>query len=44
MMDTYIDDFNTSFYIPKIQKIEFNFTHIQNLGTDNCGKSRCEES
>ena len=40
MMETYIDDFHTSFYIPKIQKLEFHFPHERILDTNHCGNTR----
>ena len=41
-METYIDEFHTSFYIVAIQKPEFNFSHVKILGTNHCGNTRRE--
>ena len=40
MMETTISDFNTSFYIPAIQKLTFNLPHVRILGTNHCGEMR----
>ena len=40
MMETTISDFRTSFYIPAIQKLDFNLPHLRILGTNHCGKMR----
>ena len=40
-METTIYNFHTSFYIQAIQKLEFHITHVQILGANNCGDSRC---
>ena len=37
---TTISNFNTSFYIPAIQKLEFNITQVKILGTNHCGDYR----
>ena len=39
MMETTISNSHTSFFIPEIQKLEFHFTHVQILGTYQCGDS-----
>ena len=39
-METKIPDFNTSFYIPDIQKLAFHLPHVRILGTNHCGKMR----
>ena len=39
MMDIIIYNFHTSFYIPSIQKLEFQIPHVQILGTNHCGDS-----
>ena len=39
MMETTISNFHTSVYIPTIQKLAFQMTHLQILGTNHCGKS-----
>ena len=36
-METTISDFHTSFYIPAIQKLVFQLTHVHILGTNNFG-------
>ena len=38
MMETTIYDFNTSFYIPAIQKLDFHLPHVRILGTSYCGE------
>ena len=40
MMETTIYNFNTSFYVPEIQKLAFHSTHVKILGTSHCGNSR----
>ena len=40
MMKTTISDFNTSFYIPAIQKNSFNLPHVRILGTNQYGEMR----
>ena len=40
MMETTISDFNTSFYIPAIQKLAFHIPHVRILGTNHCGEIR----
>ena len=42
MMETYIDYFQTSFYIPAIQKLEFHLLHVQILGTHRCKNTGSE--
>ena len=37
MTETTISDFNTSFYIPTIQKLAFHIPHVRILGTNHCG-------
>ena len=39
-METTIYNFNTSFYVPEIQKLAFHSTHVKILGTSHCGNSR----
>ena len=39
-METTISDFNTSFYIPAIQKLAFHLPHVRILGTNHCGELR----
>ena len=39
-METTIYNFHTSFYIPEIQKLVFQLSHIQILGTNNYGDSQ----
>ena len=39
LIETTIYNFHTSFYIQAIQKLEFHITHVQILGTNNCGDS-----
>ena len=41
-METYIDDSQTSFHIPEIQKVTFHLLHIHILGTDHFGNTRRE--
>ena len=43
MMETTISNFHTSFFIPEIQKLAFHITHVQILGTNQCGDSRQTE-
>ena len=33
-------DFNTSFYIPAIQKLAFHIPHVHIIGTNHCGVMR----
>ena len=40
MMETTISGFNTSFYIPAIQKLAFHLPHVRILGTNHCGAMR----
>ena len=40
MMETSISEFNTCFYIPKKQKLEFHLTHVHIIETDCCGNTR----
>ena len=40
MTEKNIYSFHTSFYIPIIQKLSFNLTHVQIHGTNHCGDSR----
>ena len=40
MRETTISDFNTSFYIPDIQKIAFCLPHVHILGKNHCGAMR----
>ena len=40
MMETTIYNYHASFYIPEIQKLAFQITHIQILGMNHCGESR----
>ena len=40
MIETKISNFHKSFYIPEIQKLEFNIPHVQIMGTNHC----CESS
>ena len=40
MMETTISVFNTSFYIPAIQKLAFHLSHVRILVTNNCGEMR----
>ena len=42
MMETYIADFRTSFYIPEIQKLSFHLPHVRIRGDNHCGKTPCE--
>ena len=39
-METKISDFNTSFYIPAIQRLDFHIPHLRILGTNHCGTMR----
>ena len=41
MMETTISDFNTRFYIPSTQKLDFHLPHVRILGTNHCGEMRC---
>ena len=38
--ETTISDFNTSLYIPAIQKLAFHLPHVRILGTNHCGEMR----
>ena len=38
MMEKYIAEFHTSFYISEIQKQVFHLLHVNILGTAHCGK------
>ena len=38
MMETTISGFHTSFYIPAIQNLAFNLTHVRILRTNHCGE------
>ena len=38
MMETTISDFNTSFCIPAIPKLDFLLPHVRILGTNHCGE------
>ena len=40
MMETTISEFNTSFYIPAIQKLAFHLPHVRILGTNHCVEMR----
>ena len=40
MMEKTISNFHTSFFIPEIQKLEFQIPHVQILGTNICVESR----
>ena len=40
MMETTIQTFHTSFYIPQIHKLAFHILHVQVLGTNHCGDYR----
>ena len=42
-METSIVYFHQSFYIPAIQEIAFNLTHVPVLGTHHCGNT-CREA
>ena len=42
MMEKYITDFHTSFYIPEIKKLEFQLPHVRILGPNHCGNKRHE--
>ena len=41
MMETYISDFHTRFYIPAIHKLAFHLPHVRILGKNHCGELRC---
>ena len=38
-MDTNISNFNTSFFIPEIQKLVFHIPHVHIMVTNKCGDS-----
>ena len=40
MTEPTISGFNTSFYIPAIQKLDFHLPHVRILGTNHCGEMR----
>ena len=41
MMETTIDDFHNSLYIPAIQELDFHLPHVRILGTNHCGEMQC---
>ena len=43
MMETYITDFNTSLYIPEIQKLVIHLPHVHIIETNHCGNT-CQKS
>ena len=40
MMETTISYLHTSFYIPAIQKLDFNLPNVRILGSNHCGAMR----
>ena len=42
VMETYIDDFCTIFYIPEIKNISFHLPHVHILGTNHFGNTHRE--
>ena len=40
MTETKNSDFQTSFYIPAIQKLAFHLPHVRILGTNHCSEMR----
>ena len=42
MMEKYISDFHTIFYITAIKKLAFHLPHIHILGTKHCGNTHRE--
>ena len=42
MMESYIADLHTSFYIIAMQNTAFHLPHIQIIGTNHCGNTRRE--
>ena len=40
MMETKISDFQTSIYIPAIQKLAFHLPYLRILGKNHCGEMR----
>ena len=40
-MEKTIYDFNTSLYIPSIQRLDFHLPHVRILGTNHCGELQC---
>ena len=44
MMETTICDFNTSFYIPSIQRLPFYLPNVHILGTNYCGSCNAQPS
>ena len=42
MMETSIDDFHKSFYVPATQNIVFRLSQVRILGTNHCGNTRHE--
>ena len=42
MMEIYIADFHTSFYITAIQNFAFHLLHLHILSTNHYGNTRCE--
>ena len=42
LLETLISEFHSKYYIPKNQKLAFNFPHVHILGTHHCGKKRRE--
>ena len=39
MMEAYIADSHTSFYIPAIKKLVFHLPHVRILGNNDCGST-----
>ena len=44
MMETYISDFHTSFYVPEIQKLVFHHPHVRIIGTAHYGNTHRKSS
>ena len=42
MMEKFINEYHTSFYIPTIKKLAFNLPYIHTLGTHHCENTRRE--
>ena len=41
-MDTAIDEFHTSLYIPEVQNLVFHLLHVCIIGKHHCGNTRRE--
>ena len=44
VVERYIADFHTSFYIPEIKKLAFHLPHVHIIGTSHCGNTSAKHS